>query len=583
MENNSDERINNIEDFNEVEEDNSKKILSSNEDRSSFKKLNKDIRVYTMPDEFFNKKYQISRAKRLVESKKEQEIMEMKRISEEKKRMKRAEKENRKAEKEKRKRIRIEAVNSEKLKKEYEKRQALIEKNRKIQEEKLMKEKEREVRELKKKKELVLKDLEKKKLKEIKEEKKEKKNDILINEVEERENILNKSIESNENNIVKEKASVNVSQNKLKEKRGFRFIRKKGFEETFSNTIDGDLADSNINKNIDKKAIDSIGDISQKNNIKKSKKSESNFFFIFISIIIFVISVIITILITYRNGEWFYYEEEIETESGNSIYWNDLIEEDPMEDNNIISQEENDENKLVGDSENNNIEVNPGESTQKNENDDKNNIEDKNNNEEIIENESSNEEKEDFSYYYEKCDFFVTNSNFPASSDSDFDCLTDKEEIIYNTLNNNPDSDLDSYIDGMEVSYGYDPLSKGRIENNSNLKKYSDEINKFSFYYPKDFEFKTIDGRMFRIIPERDSEEYFEIEFLGSFNLSSLGRITKTDKVKQVEAWASDSSDYVYMELSNGDILRFYYHFSDTESLTYQASFSLIVRSVYIW
>lgn len=551
MENNSDERINNAEDFNEVEEENSKKTLSSDVEKASLKKLNKDTRVYVMPDEFFNKKYQISRAKRLVESRKEQEIMEMKRISEEKKRMKRVEKENKKAEKEKKKRIKVEAVNSEKLKKEYEKRQVLIEKNRKIQEEKLIKEREKETEELKKKKELVLKDLEKKKLKEIKEEKRDEKNDILINEIEERENILNKSVENNENDLLTEQRSVKMSQNKLKEKRGFRFRRKKGFEETFSNTIDGDLADSNINENIDKKAVDSIGDINQKNNIKKSKKSENNFLFIFISIIVFVVSVIITILVSYRNGEWFYYEEEIETDSGNSIYWNDLIEEDP-------------------------VEVQPYFPIQENENDGKNNIED-------IENNEKSEDKEDFSYYYEKCDFFVTNSNFPVFSDSDFDCLTDKEEIIYNTLNNNSDSDSDSYIDGMEISYVYDPLSKGRIENNSNLKKYNDEINKFSFYYPKTFEFKTIDGRMFRIMPEKDSEEYFEVEFLGSFDLSSLGRITKTDKIKQIEAWVSDSSDYIYVELSNGNILRFYYNFSNVSSLNYQASFSLIVRSIYIW
>ena len=206
-------------------------------------------------------------------------------------------------------------------------------------------------------------------------------------------------------------------------------------------------------------------------------------------------------------------------------------------------------------------------------------------NENII-NEEDNTESE-ISFYYEKCNFFISNINSVMPLDSDFDCLTDKEESFYGTLDNNPDSDSDSYLDGLEVSYVYDPLTSGKINNNENLKEYKDDINKFSFYYPKSFEFNTIDGNIFRIVPEKNSYEYFEVELLGSFDLSSLGRIAKSSKIQQVEAWVSDSSDYVYFELSNGDILRIYYNledlYSDNSNINYQASFSLIVRSISIW
>jgi hypothetical protein len=498
-----------------------------------------------MPEEFFNKKYQISRAKRLVEVRKEQEIMEDKRIIEEKKRMKRIEKENKKAEKERIKKLKIEAVNAEKLKKEYEKRQKLVKNNRIEREEILKKEEEKRNEKLEKEQKLVLKKLEEKKLEEIKKEKEIEKKEVSQDK---KENVLNNSIsdkkfEKEDNLNLKEKIGLEIDSS-----------RKKGFSDHFSDTIDSDFADSDIRKNIDEKIIHSTGDINQKDKKKKSKKAkkESNFLFIFISIIVFIISVVITILITYSNGEWFYYEEEIDANSNNIIYWNDLIEEETEE-----------ENGFSGDSEN------------KEENSD-----------------SINEKEDDVEIkisYYEKCDFFITDSVFGIPIDSDFDCLTDKEELFYGTLNDNADFDSDSYIDGLEVSYVYDPLTFGKIYNNKNLKEYRDELNKFSFYYPKSFEFKTIDDNIFRIFPEKDSYEYFEVELLGKFDLSSLGRITKSSKIEQVDAWVSDSSEYVYFKLSNKDVLRVYYNFeniysdSNQSSLSYQASFSLIVRSISIW
>jgi hypothetical protein len=590
MENEDLENNNNLEDLNSLDnienssksqdlnQEDIKKGVSNNQLSSSLKRSNKDIRVYTMPEEFFNKKYQISRAKRLVDIRKEQDIMEDKRIIEEKKRMKRIDKESRKAEKQKIKKQKVEIVNAEKLKKEYEKRQELIENNRKEREEILKKEEEKRTKLLKKEQELVLKKLEKKKLKEIKKEKEIDKRELsqekkIISE-EKKENILNSSILDNKNAEKSENVENTEKENdiSLKEKIGLKFDlnRKKSFSDNFSDTIDGDVADSDIKKNVDKQIVDSIGNINEKDKNKKKDKKDNNFLFIFISIIVFVISVIITILITYRNGEWFYYEEEIDANSNNSIYWEDLIEEENIvEEKELDTTNENEENNLFEDSENN---------------------EDLEDNEKELDTTNENEENNELKIsYYEKCNFFITDVDFNIPIDSDSDCLTDKEEVFYGTLDNNSDSDSDSYLDGLEVAYVYDPLTSGKIYNNKNLKEYKDEVNKFSFYYPKSFEFKTIDGNIFRILPDKDSYEYFEVELLGKFDLSSLGRIKKSIKIEQIPAWVSDSSEYVYFKLSNEDVLRVYYNFeniysdSNQSSLSYQASFSLIVRSVYIW
>jgi hypothetical protein len=51
----------------------------------------------------------------------------------------------------------------------------------------------------------------------------------------------------------------------------------------------------------------------------------------------------------------------------------------------------------------------------------------------------------------------------PAEIDSDIDGLPDTAETYYGTDLNNPDSDGDSYFDGVEVQNGYNPLGEGFV------------------------------------------------------------------------------------------------------------------------
>jgi hypothetical protein len=52
-------------------------------------------------------------------------------------------------------------------------------------------------------------------------------------------------------------------------------------------------------------------------------------------------------------------------------------------------------------------------------------------------------------------------ANININLDSDADGLTDAQEKIYSTNANNPDTDGDGFLDGAEVSGGYDPLKGG--------------------------------------------------------------------------------------------------------------------------
>jgi hypothetical protein len=52
----------------------------------------------------------------------------------------------------------------------------------------------------------------------------------------------------------------------------------------------------------------------------------------------------------------------------------------------------------------------------------------------------------------------------PIESDTDHDGLDDNQEInTYQTDPQSPDSDGDTFLDGVEVVGGYDPLGPGRL------------------------------------------------------------------------------------------------------------------------
>lgn len=79
---------------------------------------------------------------------------------------------------------------------------------------------------------------------------------------------------------------------------------------------------------------------------------------------------------------------------------------------------------------------------------------------------------------------FNTNTTINSSLDSDFDDLTDVEEVLYGTNTALADTDSDGYVDGLELSGGYDPSGSGRLENSNKVRFYSDSDYNFSLLYP---------------------------------------------------------------------------------------------------
>jgi len=97
--------------------------------------------------------------------------------------------------------------------------------------------------------------------------------------------------------------------------------------------------------------------------------------------------------------------------------------------------------------------------------------------------------------------------------DSDNDGLTDKEEEIFKTDKNNPDTDHDSYSDGSEIINLYSPLSPlAKLAETDLIKIYSNETFGYSLFYPASFVVKVMpDSEDKEVVISSETGEFFSI------------------------------------------------------------------------
>lgn len=77
-----------------------------------------------------------------------------------------------------------------------------------------------------------------------------------------------------------------------------------------------------------------------------------------------------------------------------------------------------------------------------------------------------------------------------AQADDDADGLTNREEEIYGTDANNPDTDNDGYLDGEEVASGYDPTKPSPNDKITDLDEYLKTLEpKLNIQIPDETEF----------------------------------------------------------------------------------------------
>jgi hypothetical protein len=103
--------------------------------------------------------------------------------------------------------------------------------------------------------------------------------------------------------------------------------------------------------------------------------------------------------------------------------------------------------------------------------------------------------------------------------DLDEDGLSDKEEILFGTSDDNLDSDGDGYDDFVELENLYDPDGTGLLKDNPNIESYSNNSYGYKILYPVMWERSDLGGDDITMF---SSKENHFIQIIAQENLNSL-------------------------------------------------------------
>lgn len=78
--------------------------------------------------------------------------------------------------------------------------------------------------------------------------------------------------------------------------------------------------------------------------------------------------------------------------------------------------------------------------------------------------------------------------------DNDGDGLTDKEEVIFGTLDSSKDTDADGYEDLSEILNLYNPAGSGSLLDNQNIKKYTNSSFNYTVLQPSSWNIRSVGG-----------------------------------------------------------------------------------------
>jgi len=97
------------------------------------------------------------------------------------------------------------------------------------------------------------------------------------------------------------------------------------------------------------------------------------------------------------------------------------------------------------------------------------------------------------------------------SSDTDNDGLTDIEEIMYESNPALPDTDNDGYIDGLELSSGYSPISTNTLLFDGLVTEFSNESSGFYIHYPTSWSFQESNGEIKTVVFASGGDDFVQI------------------------------------------------------------------------
>ncbi|MBI5230197.1 MAG: hypothetical protein HY981_02795 [Candidatus Magasanikbacteria bacterium] len=102
---------------------------------------------------------------------------------------------------------------------------------------------------------------------------------------------------------------------------------------------------------------------------------------------------------------------------------------------------------------------------------------------------------------------------YTQTIDADNDGLTDIEETLYGTDSNKPDSDVDGFIDGLEVVNLYNPLGfkPVRLIDSGRVNGYLNPSFGYSLYYPGLWTAQSLDSTNAQVLFSSGAGDYVEV------------------------------------------------------------------------
>lgn len=178
--------------------------------------------------------------------------------------------------------------------------------------------------------------------------------------------------------------------------------------------------------------------------------------------------------------------------------------------------------------------------------------------------------------------------------DTDNDGLTDKEEEIFKTDKNNPDTDNDSTPDGLEIINLYSPLSGqgAKLADSDLVKIYNNQTFKYSLFYPSSFVPKVMpESEDSEVIISSDVGEFFSLVVqdnpeglsVEEWYRKQIGEIDSGREIKKINV---DSQDAVwsldgltlYIE-KNDKICAFTYNVGGGTVANFRSTYLMMIKS----
>ncbi|MFN3301821.1 MAG: hypothetical protein ACK413_02225 [Patescibacteria group bacterium] len=179
------------------------------------------------------------------------------------------------------------------------------------------------------------------------------------------------------------------------------------------------------------------------------------------------------------------------------------------------------------------------------------------------------------------------------AEDSDNDGLTDKEEEIYQTDKNNPDTDNDGYPDGSELINLFSPIQGygAKLADSNLIKIYTNETFGYSLFYPSSFIVKVMPesgdkeviisseiGEFFSLVVQ-ENPEMLPVEEWYKKQISELGieKLTKTKVDNEEAIWSLDG---LTLYIGKKDkIFVFSYNIGGQTTANFKSTYLMMVKS----